>query len=220
MKSTKEILVFADWNGLPKEILMGVLHSELLRGKEIFYFEYDLNFLQSQAVQQLDPDLLFFSGSQYLPNEKHNFGVFQDSSPDRWGRLLMRRREAAIARAENRPEKKLLESDYLLGVYDGHRMGGLRFKTDFNANFLDDNENMASPPWASLRELEFASLQLEKENVEHEPEYLKWLYLLMVPGSSLGGARPKASIIDINSSGLLNFPVQMMIIMLVHGKKR
>jgi serine/threonine-protein kinase HipA len=105
----------------------------------------------------------------------------------------MRRREAALARQQRR-ERPLLESDYLLRVFDGHRMGGLRFKMDLAGPFLD--AAMAAPPWASLRELEYASLQLERVDAPQDPDYLKWLFMLVAPGSSLGGARPKASVVD------------------------
>jgi serine/threonine-protein kinase HipA len=108
----------------------------------------------------------------------------------------MRRREAALARIEEREEKKLFETDYLLGVYDGHRMGALRFKLEEDGPFLNDIKNMASPPWTSLRELEQISLRLEDDDVIDDPEYLKWLSMLIAPGASLGGARPKASIVD------------------------
>jgi serine/threonine-protein kinase HipA len=108
----------------------------------------------------------------------------------------MRKREAATARAQDRKEKHLRESDYLLGVFDGHRIGGVRFKEDPVGDFPDNNRIMASPPWTSLRDLEFASAQLEREDVIDHPDYMKWLTMLMVPGSSLGGARPKASVVD------------------------
>ena len=108
----------------------------------------------------------------------------------------MRRREAAPARQEGRRAEPLLESDYLLGVFDGHRMGGLRFKLSPDGPFLNDNRAMAAPPWTSLRELEYASLQLERLDAAQDPDYLKWLMLLLAPGSSLGGARPKASVVN------------------------
>jgi serine/threonine-protein kinase HipA len=108
----------------------------------------------------------------------------------------MRRREAALARQEQRTPNNLFETDYLLGVYDGHRMGGLRFKLDPNDPFLNDNKAMASPPWASIRELEQISLRLEDDDAVNDHEYMKWLSMLVAPGSSLGGARPKASVLD------------------------
>ncbi|HCS20228.1 MAG TPA: toxin HipA [Bacteroidetes bacterium] len=175
---------------------MGKLHSELLRGKEVFSFEYEETWLQSEYAQVLDPDLEMYSGPHYLNDGKSNFGLFLDSSPDRWGRILMRGREAALARKEKRPEQNLYETDYLLGLYDGHRMGGLRFRLEPGGPFLDNNKTMASPPWSSIRELEEISLRLEHEDVINDPDYLNWLNMLVAPGSSLGGARPKASIID------------------------
>lgn len=195
----REVYVYADWHGLNGPVFMGILHAELLRGKEIFSFEYDSTWLQSGQAQLLDPDLQLYVGMQYLnDHDKNNFGMFLDSSPDRWGRILMRRREAALAREEKRTQNNLFETDYLLGVYDGHRMGGLRFKLDPDGPFLNDNKTMASPPWTSIRELEQISLRLEDDDVINDPEYLKWLSMLVAPGSSLGGARPKASVLDNN----------------------
>ena len=194
--SRRDLYVYADWREISGPKLMGVLHSELLRGKEVFSFEYDQEWLQRGFAQVLDPELELYSGHHFLKHDKTNFGAFLDSSPDRWGRILMRRREAALARKQGRREENLYETDYLLGVYDGHRMGGLRFKLAADGPFLDNNKEMASPPWASIRELEQASLRLEDENVVDDPDYLKWLNMLVAPGSSLGGARPKASILD------------------------
>lgn len=180
--------------------MIGVLQAALTRGKEIFSFAYHENWLESAHALALDPSLLLFHGPQYVPHGRENFGIFLDSSPDRWGRFLMDRREAQLAREEGRKERKLLESDYLLGVYDGHRMGALRFRTNPDGPFLDSNKAKASPPWTSLRELEFASLELEKDNIEQSPNYSKWLQMLMAPGSSLGGSRPKASVVDENNN--------------------
>lgn len=196
MATQREILVYAHWEELPDPMLMGTLNVTPSRGKEIFSFEYTKEWLKSDQVHILDPDLQLYSGPQYLQEEKNNFGIFLDSSPDRWGRLLMRRREAALARIDKRKEKTLLESDYLLGVYDEHRMGAIRFKENKDGAFLNDHKDMASPPWTSLRDLEHASLELERDNIADDPEYLKWLSMLIAPGSSLGGARPKASVLD------------------------
>ena len=173
---------------------MGHLTATPARGEEVFAFEYDREWLSSDSRQQLDPSMVLYEGPQYPAKSRHNFGVFLDSSPDRWGRVLMRRREAQLARAEGRAERQLRESDYLLGVHDGHRMGALRFRID--GRFLDDNDKLASPPWTSLRELEHASLQLERQGVEDDPDYGRWLGMLIAPGGSLGGARPKASVRD------------------------
>jgi serine/threonine-protein kinase HipA len=194
--NNKQIIVYAHWSELDKPIRLGVLNVRVTRGKEVFYFEYCKDWLQSGMAQVLDPELGLYSGPQYLHDDKANFGLFLDSSPDRWGRMLMRRREAAVARKEGREPENLYESDYLLGVFDGNRMGALRFKTDPGGDFLADNSRTASPPWTRLRDLEYASLQLEKEDISEDPEYLTWLNLLIAPGSSLGGARPKSSVLD------------------------
>jgi serine/threonine-protein kinase HipA len=83
-----------------------------------------------------------------------------------------------------------------MGVFDGNRMGGLRFKREKEGPFLDDNKQYAVPVWTSIRELEQISLRLENDEASNDPDYLRWLSLLVAPGSSLGGARPKASVVD------------------------
>ena len=195
-KSQKNIEVYADWEGLTQPVHMGVLLAKPGRGKEIFSFEYSQDWLSGNFSTPLDPALQLFSGVQHAPNDQENFGLFLDSSPDRWGRMLMRRREAQLAREEKREVRKLLESDYLLGVYDENRMGALRFCGDINGPFLDNSKERASPPWSSLRELEHASLEIEKSGAENNKNYSNWLKMLIAPGGSLGGARPKASVID------------------------
>ncbi len=196
--ASKEIFVYANWGRITVPALMGILRAEHIRGNEIFSFEYNKEWLKFNESLVLDPDLNWYSGPQFLPNDKINFGLFLDSSPDRWGRILMRRREAVMAKMESRTQKNLYPSDYLLGVFDEHRMGALRLKEHPDGSFLSDNSNMAAPPWTSIRELEYASLKLEDDDSVDNPEYFKWLNLLIAPGSSLGGARPKASIVDQN----------------------
>jgi serine/threonine-protein kinase HipA len=187
--------VWADWRGLPHASRVGVLHATPSRGKEIFSFEYDRGWLGAEHAQRLDPALRLVRGPQYVASGGENFGVFLDSSPDRWGRVLMQRREAQLARETKRSARTLFELDYLLGVYDGHRMGALRYRVG-DGPFLDDNTELASPPWTSLRELEHASLALERPGAERNPAYARWLRMLIAPGRSLGGARPKASVLD------------------------
>jgi serine/threonine-protein kinase HipA len=196
-KNELKIGVYADWQSLGGAQQMGILTVQRVRGKEIFSFEYNDSWLTSSGQALfLDPHLSMYKGKQYLPEEQPNFGLFLDSSPDRWGRLLMRRREAWSAKKESRDERTLFESDYLLGVFDGNRMGGLRFKLEETGDFLNNQKQMAAPPWTSVRELEYASLQLERDDVVNDPEYAKWLNILLDPGASLGGARPKASVTD------------------------
>lgn len=189
----KTIYVYEDWCG-DAPALMGRLHVSSVRGKEQFAFEYETAWLTSEAANYfLDPDLALYRGRQYVPMDKRIFGVFADSCPDRWGRTLMKRQEAIQARKENRKPKTLGESDYLLGVYDQARIGALRFKVQENGEFLADDKGLAIPPWVALRTLEAASLGFENDESGLEE---KWLSQLLAPGSSLGGARPKATVQD------------------------
>ncbi len=189
-----EAYVYADWEEFSEPMLVGTLRSSVTKNKEHFSFSYDKSWLTSSFAQQIDPDLNLFAGEQHSANS-NNFRVFLDSCPDRWGRVLMKRREAIIARQEERKPRVFHEVDYLLGVHDFYRQGALRFKSDLDGEFLDNNEQLSAPPISSLRELEHAALKIESSDSD-DPEYLKWLYMLMSPGSSLGGARPKASVID------------------------
>lgn len=196
---SEDILVYADWTSLEAPSLMGILHSEMLRGKEIFSFEYDRNWLESPGFNYIDPDLQLFAGRQYVQEGKTLFGVFTDSCPDRWGRTLLKRREAILAKSEKRPQKALQESDFLLGIQDISRMGALRFKTDPNGPFLADNSDRQVPVWTNLRELEQAALGIDSGNNDTEKE-AEWVRMLVQPGSSLGGVRPKASVQDLNGN--------------------
>jgi len=186
----KTIFVYADWID-KSPVLIGKLYVSETRGKEVFSFEYSKDWIRStDASFILDPDLRLYEGRQYAP-DKPLFGVFSDSCPDRWGRLLMKRKEEILAREENRKPKALTESDYLLGVYDETRSGALRFSLEENGPFLSTDKNLPAPPWTTLRSLESASLAFESDEGGMEE---KWLRQLLAPGSSLGGARPKASV--------------------------
>ena len=192
-KGKFDIYVFADWNGLETPTLVGVLSAHFAKGKKAFSFEYDKDWLKTDAQRLLDPDIVFYSGPQY-PNNKENFGIFLDSMPDTWGKTLMKRRAAQEARANNEKASTLYEIDYLLGVYDESRMGALRFKTEMDGPFLDNDNQNPTPPWSSLGELQEAVNQLE--NDDYSDAIRKWIAVLIAPGSSLGGARPKANILD------------------------
>ena len=187
--------VFADWEEFETPVLVGTFRSSIIRRKEHFSFNYDPGWLQSPYAQKIDPELVLYTGEQHSEDDR-NFRVFLDSCPDRWGRLLMKRREAIVARQEKRRPRTLGEVDYLLGVHDFYRSGALRFKREPNGPFLDNNEKLAAPPLSSLWELEHAAGQIEQHADNENPEYLKWLSMLMSPGSSLGGARPKAGVVD------------------------
>ena len=177
---------------------LGTLFVENVRGRESCSFEYDADWLKSSTnYMYLDPDLQLYAGRQYPTGAKNVFGLFADSSPDRWGRLLMTRRERILAEQEGRKPRKLLDSDFLLGVYDETRMGAIRFKLDKDGPFLSDDSETPTPPWTSLRTLEEASRQFENDESGLEQ---KWINQLIKPGSSLGGARPKATVLDTSGN--------------------
>lgn len=192
-RNTFDIYVYAHWQGMQEPKTIGVLAAHYAKGKKAFSFEYDKDWIKSEQQLLLDPDIQFYSGPQY-PNNKENFGVFLDSMPDTWGRTLMKRRAAQLSKEKNEKAPTLYEIDYLLGVYDESRMGALRFKTDPDGSFLDNSEKNPTPPWSSVRELQEAAKNFE-DDIDNE-ETKKWLTVLMAPGSSLGGARPKANILD------------------------
>ncbi|MHC5310631.1 type II toxin-antitoxin system HipA family toxin [Myroides sp. LJL116] len=188
-----DIFVYADWQGLNAPLLMGILSAHQAKGRKAFCFTYDKLWLQSGHHSQLDPDLQLFTGPQFAVG-KENFGVFWDSMPDTWGRTLMKRREAQLAKLNGEKAKTLYDIDFLLGVYDHTRMGALRFKLDPNGPFLDNDTQKTTPPWSTVRELQQAVIHYENDS--DSTAMTKWLQLLIAPGSSLGGARPKANILD------------------------
>ena len=190
-ENQKIIYVFDDFSS-ENAILLGKLYVNIIKGKENFSFEYDSQWLkQTMLPVDIDPELPTYVGRQY-PG-KYIFGLFQDASPDRWGRILMNKRERILADKEGRKPGKLYDSDYLLGVYDETRMGGIRLKDSLDGPFLANDKETAAPPWTSLRTLEEASRNFEKDETSLSE---KWLNQLIRPGSSLGGARPKATVID------------------------
>lgn len=188
----KTIFVYDDFSTeLP--VLMGSLYVNVIKGGESYSFEYDKDWLRKTGLTlTLDLELMPYSGRQY-PTGKNIFGLFADASPDRWGRVLMNKRERILAEKEGRKPSKLYDSDYLLGVYDETRMGGIRFKANQEGPFLSDDKETAAPPWATLRTLEEASRNFENDETGLTE---KWLNQLIKPGSSLGGARPKATVVD------------------------
>lgn len=176
---------------------MGFLRRQKSRSGDIFSFEYERAWLQQPEAFSFDPDLALVSGPQYPVSGRSNFGIFLDSSPDRWGRVLMQRLENTRARHERRRAQSLTEWDFLLGVHDETRLGALRFQNTSSGRFIDNDDQFAAPPIASVRELQAASLQFESRSEEEDhPEYERWLTQLFAPGTSLGGQRPKASVRD------------------------
>lgn len=202
----KQLWVYADFHFLPVTKKLGVLIYDRVRGNEVFSFSYDQNWLKQYGNIRLGGDLGTFPGLQYAPSNSI-FGCFADSLPDRWGRTLAEKREEIEAIRESRPVKKLDSLDFLLSIDDQMRMGGFRFKTDETESFLNDFGSMRIPPIASIRELAAAADAIEASDELNELPEEKWLYQLLNPGTSLGGARPKANVLEQdNSLWIAKFP--------------
>ena len=188
-----DIFVYAHWLGMSEPKLIGILSAHQGKGRKSFSFAYQQDWLKSNQSFLLDPDIQYFSGPQF-PVLKENFGIFLDSMPDTWGRTLLKRRANSLAKKQGKSPSNVYEIDFLLGVFDESRMGALRFKLDPKGEFLDNSKNGATPPWASVVELQYAVNNIERN--EDTDEMQNWLAQLIAPGSSLGGARPKANILD------------------------
>ncbi|MGB3741347.1 MAG: HipA domain-containing protein [Castellaniella sp.] len=162
-------------------------------------FHYERDWLQDPRAFALDPDLSLDEHPFFPKPELGNFGVFLDSSPDRWGQTLMKRREALQAKDEQRSPRTLYAWDFLIGVQDLTRQGALRFRRPGTEAFLGD-EKMAAPPVTTLRELEAVAYQLSNRRIDDLDTLRKWLAVLVAPGASLGGARPKANFTEADGS--------------------
>lgn len=185
---------------------VGTIYRDKVRTALPISFEYAEEWI-AQHPFMLDPRLSLYKGEQYPVGTSESFGIFLDSAPDRWGRILMERREAIQAKNEGRARKTLQEMDYLLGVNDHTRQGALRFRRP-GGPFLD-NSALPTPSITDLGELESICNRLEDEGIEELPEYEKWLSLLIAPGSSLGGARPKANFEEKDGSlWIAKFPAK------------
>ncbi|HEV7138786.1 MAG TPA: type II toxin-antitoxin system HipA family toxin [Steroidobacteraceae bacterium] len=171
-------------------------------------FAYDPVWLKNPQAFALDPDLSLGEGS-YFPNaEAGNFRVFDDSAPDRWGQTLMKRREALAAKDEGRKPRTLYAWDFLLGVEDISRQGALRYRRSEEEAFLA-HETLPVPPAASLRELEIAAREITARRIDDLKALRQWLKVLVAPGASLGGARPKASFTETNGTlWIAKFPAR------------
>ena len=162
-------------------------------------FQYERRWLQDPRAFALDPDLSLDEHPFFPKAELGNFGIFLDSSPDRWGQTLMKRREALQAKDQKRPARTLYAWDFLIGVQDVTRQGALRFRHPDSDRFLGD-EALAAPPVTSLRELETVAYQLSSRRIDDLDAQRKWLAVLVLPGASLGGARPKANFTEADGS--------------------
>ena len=192
----RTLYIYADFDWLEAPLLVGELGYESLRGSDSYSFKYDNEWLRQYGGLFLSADINNYPGQQYTQPDRDIFGCISDALPDRWGRLLLNRREQILATEEKRPIRKLSSFDYLMGINDFSRMGGFRFKEDKNGEFINCEKSLRIPPLTDIRALVAASIEIEKsEELNLLPEK-KWLLQLVNPGTSLGGARPKASVMD------------------------
>lgn len=183
-----------EWLQVPQ--LMGELGYESLRGSDSYSFRFDDEWLRKHGELFISADLRNFPGWQYTQPGSDIFGCFADALPDRWGRLLVARREQILAAEEQRPVRRLTSFDYLTGIDDFSRMGALRFKYSPDGEFLNAKAQLRIPPIADIKALVAASQEIEKSEEYNILPEKRWIQQLVHPGSSLGGARPKAGVID------------------------
>ena len=185
----REILVSVDLHGTP--VFAGRLWWRSRKGRESASFEYDPGWLEHPERFALEPALGLTPGPFHTGPRRSLFGALGDSTPDRWGRLLMRRAERRRARREGRAPRALSEPEVLLLVDDEARQGALRFSTQPTGPFLAEPGSARIPPLVELPRL-LAGAERVADDREGDDD----LRLLLGPGSSLGGARPKASVRD------------------------
>ncbi len=181
---------------------VGSLARERAGAKSVTSFAYEPDWVAAPIAFSLDPSLPLYEGEQFPPALP---GILADAAPDRWGRTLMDRREALAARREGRKPRSLDDWDYLVGVNDRTRMGALRLARAGDGGFVDDGE-LAIPPSTQLRDLEHWARELEHGLPDAIGEEDRWIASLIAPGSSLGGARPKASFLDDGALWIAKFP--------------
>lgn len=195
-----EALVYVDLHGEPT--LVGCLWARTRKGRDSASFEYDKAWLNHPERFALEPALQLGPGPFHTTADKPIFGAIGDSAPDRWGRMLMRRAERRRAKLDGRAPRSLREIDYLLMVNDEARQGALRFAIEAGGPFLTADVAAPIPPLVELPRLLSAAAHLATDSESDED-----LRLLLAPGSSLGGARPKASIRDRNGQlAIAKFP--------------
>ena len=196
----KRLFVFADFDWLEIPELIGELTFDSVRGNETYGFSFAKDWLSRHGDIFLSEDLQNFTGIQYTRPGQDIFSCFSDALPDRWGRTLLNRREQITAQEEKRPVKHLSSFDYLIGIDDFSRMGGFRFSETPDGKFINCDPDLKVPPLANVRELMQAAQEIEASEERHILPEKKWINQLINPGTSLGGARPKASIIDEDGS--------------------
>lgn len=190
------LFVYGDFDWLETSVLIGELGYESLRGSDSYSFEFDKGWLAKYGNIFLSADINNFPGLQYTQPGKDIFGCFSDALPDRWGKTLLNRREQILAAEEKRPVRRLSSFDYLVGIDDFSRMGSFRFKENPEGEFINCEDYLRIPPITDIRTLVVASMEFERSEEKNLLPEKKWIQQLVHPGTSLGGARPKAGVVD------------------------
>lgn len=196
----KKLFVYADFDWMDTPQLIGELMYDSVRGNETYAFSYDKAWLAQYSNLFLSDDLQNFTGIQYTRQGRDIFACFSDALPDRWGRTLLNRREQIAATDEKRAARRLNSFDYLMGIDDASRMGAFRFAETSGGKFVNSEDSLRVPPLANVRDLMRAAHEIELSEEKHILPSKKWLAQLLHPGTSLGGARPKASVVDEDGS--------------------
>jgi len=196
----KRITVYADFDFLSTPQEIGILGYEHVRGKDHFVYEYSRQWLKQYGGILLSGDLMNVPSLQHPRANDNVFGFVKDSFPDRWGRLLLDRRERLTAQSEGRPTRMLTNYDYLIGIEDFTRMGGIRYKEEDSDDYINASSKYLVPPIESLRALCDACHEIELAEERNELPEQRWLDQLIDPGTSLGGARPKANVVDADGT--------------------
>ena len=192
----RTLFIYADFDWLGEPLLVGELGYESLRGTDSYSFKFDNEWLRQYGGLFLSADINNYPGLQYTQPDRDIFGCFCDALPDRWGRLLLNRREQIQAVEEKRPVRRLSSFDYLMGIDDFSRMGGFRFRLSQDGEYINCEKTLRIPPLTDVRALVAASMEIEKSEELNQLPEKKWLLQLVHPGTSLGGARPKAGVMD------------------------
>ena len=192
----RKLFVYADFDWLDAPVLVGEVGYESLRGQDSYSFKYDDAWLGKYGNLFLSADINNYPGYQYTQPGRDIFGCFSDILPDQWGRLLLTRQEQILAAEEKRPVRRLTSYDHLTGISDLSRMGGFRFKESLKGDFINQEDRLQIPPLSDVRMLIEACMEIEKSEEKNQLPEKKWIQQLVHPGTSLGGARPKAVVCD------------------------
>jgi serine/threonine-protein kinase HipA len=184
-----------------RELQVGRMWSRRRAGSESASFTYDDAYLADRDAYPLEPGLPLVGGPQHTPVGRALFAAFSDCAPDRWGRRLIHRDEEHRAEREGTAERSFGEADYLLGVRDDLRQGALRFTDPASDTYL------AQPARGIPHLIELGALLHAADHVERRTATDDEVRLLLNGGSSLGGARPKAHVLDAGGNiAIAKFP--------------